>query len=303
MTAPGPGQAAYEAAATWEHENFGGSPFLLKPWADLSDRDRACWDKSAAAAIAAGRERPAPGDAVEAGLVRDILESACRRDGLSLESAVTPGEAARNYELAVRLGIGHVFGLPSGPPERVAPGDGKHDPLACPCCVYGRADCWCRADCGARRCQAAGPEAVPEPGPLPRRLSGLIAGWRARVRDIDEGQFEEDPSLRRRHRAEADTLCKVISQVRAAAEDAVSDAGAASLDDLKPYPGPLARVTESHERAMYAALIDIRRGHPGAARDILRNQLDGYDPPPWNGTDAGLEWLEKTRRERLSNPG
>jgi hypothetical protein len=59
----------------------------------------------------------APGDKAEAGLqaaeglVRDILEALCRRDGLSLESAVEPGEPARNYELAARLGIGHVFGL------------------------------------------------------------------------------------------------------------------------------------------------------------------------------------------------
>jgi hypothetical protein len=45
------------------------------------------------------------------GLVRDILESLCQRAGLSLESTVVPGEPARNYELAVRLGIGHVFGL------------------------------------------------------------------------------------------------------------------------------------------------------------------------------------------------
>ena len=48
----------------------------------------------------------AAGDA----LVREILEALCRRDGLSLESGVVPGEPARNYELAGRLGIGHVFG-------------------------------------------------------------------------------------------------------------------------------------------------------------------------------------------------
>jgi hypothetical protein len=46
-----------------------------------------------------------------AALLRDILESLCRRDGLGVESAVEPGEPARNYELAARLGIGHVFGL------------------------------------------------------------------------------------------------------------------------------------------------------------------------------------------------
>lgn len=48
-------------------------------------------------------------------LIRDILESLCRRDGLPLESDVLPGEPARNYELAVRLGIGHVFGLQEQP--------------------------------------------------------------------------------------------------------------------------------------------------------------------------------------------
>ncbi|HEY2074836.1 MAG TPA: hypothetical protein VGH53_00745 [Streptosporangiaceae bacterium] len=49
------------------------------------------------------------------GLIRDILEAMCRRDGLPLESSVTPGEPATNYELADRLGIGHVFGLQEQP--------------------------------------------------------------------------------------------------------------------------------------------------------------------------------------------
>jgi hypothetical protein len=48
-------------------------------------------------------------------LVRDVLESLCQRDGLSLESTVVPGEPARNYELAERLGIGRVFGLQEQP--------------------------------------------------------------------------------------------------------------------------------------------------------------------------------------------
>lgn len=43
-------------------------------------------------------------------LIREILEALCRRDGLPLESSVVPGEPARNYDLAIRLGIGHVFG-------------------------------------------------------------------------------------------------------------------------------------------------------------------------------------------------
>ena len=54
------------------------------------------------------------------GLVRDILEALCRRDGLPLTSlidagggnSIMRGEPARNYELAIRLGIGEVFGVP-----------------------------------------------------------------------------------------------------------------------------------------------------------------------------------------------
>lgn len=48
-------------------------------------------------------------------LIRGILEAVCCRDNLSLESSVTPGEPARNYELALRLGIGHIFGLTQVP--------------------------------------------------------------------------------------------------------------------------------------------------------------------------------------------
>lgn len=47
----------------------------------------------------------------ERDLVRSILEALCRRGGLSLESEADPGNPARNYELALRLGVGEVFGL------------------------------------------------------------------------------------------------------------------------------------------------------------------------------------------------
>lgn len=52
----------------------------------------------------------------EGAIIRDVLESLCRRAGLPLESAAEPGEPARNYELADRLGVGHVFGLQSTAP-------------------------------------------------------------------------------------------------------------------------------------------------------------------------------------------
>lgn len=43
--------------------------------------------------------------------LRRVLESCAVVKGVSLESSVEPGQPARNYELALRLGIGHVFGL------------------------------------------------------------------------------------------------------------------------------------------------------------------------------------------------
>jgi hypothetical protein len=51
------------------------------------------------------------------GITRTILEAVCERDGIPLESSVVPGEPARNYELALRLRIGKVFGLRDDPGE------------------------------------------------------------------------------------------------------------------------------------------------------------------------------------------
>lgn len=47
----------------------------------------------------------------DGGIVRDVLVALCERDGLSLDSEADPGTPARNYELAMRLGIGQVFGV------------------------------------------------------------------------------------------------------------------------------------------------------------------------------------------------
>lgn len=46
------------------------------------------------------------------GLIRAVLEALCEKQGLSLDSEADPGTPARNYELALRLGIGQVFGIP-----------------------------------------------------------------------------------------------------------------------------------------------------------------------------------------------
>lgn len=51
----------------------------------------------------------------ERDMVRETLIALCKRDGLSLESSAEPGKPAANYELALRLGIGQVFGLGDRP--------------------------------------------------------------------------------------------------------------------------------------------------------------------------------------------
>lgn len=53
------------------------------------------------------------------GLLRAVLEAACVNAGLSLDSDADPGAPARNYELALRLGIGRVFGLVATEEPRV----------------------------------------------------------------------------------------------------------------------------------------------------------------------------------------
>jgi len=58
----------------------------------------------------------------------------------------------------------------------------------------------------------------------------------------------------------------------------------------------LARIAANHERAMYAAWIDIHRGEPQAAAQTLSWQLDGWDGPKWDGTETGLQYLTRTRR-------
>jgi len=42
-------------------------------------------------------------------ILRSVLEAVCRRDGIPTESAIVPGEPARNFELAERLGIPDAF--------------------------------------------------------------------------------------------------------------------------------------------------------------------------------------------------
>jgi hypothetical protein len=67
------------------------------------------------------------------------------------------------------------------------------------------------------------PEPEPVPGPPLHRLSGLIAGWRSTARELEEGDFSDDPG----NRAEAQTLREVIRQVLPVVQDAAPAADAA----------------------------------------------------------------------------
>ena len=109
------GLDAEAAAADWrfltegDREHFrevadGNAPAGAEP------ETGACPHGDLAAEITRLRARAEAADAH----FRDVLESLRRRDGLPLGSAVVPGEPARNYELADRLGIGRIFGLQQG---------------------------------------------------------------------------------------------------------------------------------------------------------------------------------------------
>jgi len=65
------------------------------------------------------------GERAAEGLLRNVLEALCVKAGLPLDSEAEPGAPARNYELALRLGIGEAFGLEDDEPpplmRQVAP--------------------------------------------------------------------------------------------------------------------------------------------------------------------------------------
>lgn len=91
-----------------------------------------------------------------------------------------------------------------------------------------------------------------------------------------------------------------LDEVAAAVTDSV-DAyreRPAAAPELVAAVDALTKVTRAHERVMFAAGIDIRRGQPGAARVLLGEQLGGSDGmPPWDGTETGAQYLERTGGE------
>lgn len=108
----------HDAWSAWRTATKPGHQSLV-PFAELTpevqEYDRKYMDaiREVAPPVTAQAARQQAGEA----LVRAVLEAVCLRDGLSLESSVEPGAPARNYELGLRLNIGHVFGV-ADPPLR-----------------------------------------------------------------------------------------------------------------------------------------------------------------------------------------
>jgi hypothetical protein len=88
---------------------------------------------------------------------------------------------------------------------------------------------------------------------------------------------------------------RVTALTQALEREAAKDAELAKRDKALEA---LDRVVISHERSMFAALIDVASGSHGTAKAILTEALDGFDGPKWNGTETGIQWLERTREAR-----
>lgn len=200
--------------------------------------------RAALAAIAAQEPQPARG----APALREAVIAEVR------EAASCGSEEGDECPKCARHATAILAAFAAQEPK-AAPAYGKRDPLSCPCCVFGDDDCWCRADCGVERCQAREvDDAEPQPEPPLHQLSGLIAGWRKAVRELENSPSAVDARQR-------DTLTVVIGQVLPVVEDAAFLADAASLDEVKPVSASQVRRFAAQQPA--AADVRPREGQPG----------------------------------------
>lgn len=109
-----------------------------------------------------------------------------------------------------------------------------------------------------------------------RSIAGSVAGQIARERD--EARADRDDYAARLRATD-----KSWTEL-AAERDKLAEAGAA-----------LERLVERKARALYAARIEVVHGTADDASTILTEALDGYDGPQWDGTESGIEWLERTQ--------
>jgi hypothetical protein len=73
-----------------------------------------------------------------------------------------------------------------------------------------------------------------------------------------------------------------------------ADAERAARDMAKAWEAA-EKVADSHARVLYAVSVDLSRGDADAARQLLWEQLDGFDEEPADEGETGLAWLERTK--------
>lgn len=79
------------------------------------------------------------------------------------------------------------------------------------------------------------------------------------------------------------------------ASRAENEALAAERDRLQQASRTLGTAVTRHGRTLMAAWIDLARGDPAAAQEILAQETENVlELHTWNGTETGSEWLRRT---------
>jgi predicted nucleic acid-binding Zn-ribbon protein len=72
---------------------------------------------------------------------------------------------------------------------------------------------------------------------------------------------------------------------------------AAERDKLRDSTRTFGSLAAMFIRGMYAAWIDAQRGDLAAVKGNLSEGCDGFEGTPWDGTETGQQWLERTQGE------
>jgi hypothetical protein len=72
------------------------------------------------------------------------------------------------------------------------------------------------------------------------------------------------------------------------------DDALAELAKARDKTGTLAGLCNMYIRGLHAAWIDAQRGDVKAVIECLAEGLDGFEGPPWDGTETGTEWHDRT---------
>jgi len=112
------------------------------------------------------------------------------------------------------------------------------------------------------------------------------------------------PAQAARYKAERDQIDSSYKLALAANEDLLRqiDGLRVQLAEAEEAGDKLAggldlyhRAVSSHARSLYATWIDLMRNQAPLATRTLREALDGFDGPAWDGKETGQQWLERAR--------